>query len=209
MKRGPYAKKRIPSSERLSKEILRLIEHLKLEGGKQQPLAKILELGIRKFIQELLEEEVEQHIGKAYYEHGKERNGYRNGYKPAYLRTAEGKLLIEKPQVSDSREKFESALWKHIKANTERLEEIVIEMPACRQTGMRGVVLLEILKNYLRINKVIFYYPGLQSADSTRDSGKNMRHFASKIYQDMIWSICSVMRYTSPYDCIKVLKRLF
>ena len=124
------SEKRIPPSERLSKEILKLVQELKLEGGNQQLLGKILELGIRKFIQELLEEEIEQHIGKRYYEHGKERNGYRNGYKPAYLKTAEGKILIEKPQVSDSEEEFKSSLWKHIKANSERLEEIVVEMYA-------------------------------------------------------------------------------
>jgi hypothetical protein len=46
--------KRILASEKLSKEILSLIQDLKLEGGNRQLLGKILELGIRKFIQELL-----------------------------------------------------------------------------------------------------------------------------------------------------------
>jgi len=150
-----------------------------------------------------------ERLSKDYYEHGKERNSYHNGYRPASLKTAEGKLLIEKPQVSDSKEGYKSLLWEHIKANTERLEEIVVEMPTCRQTGMPGVVLLEILRNYLRINKAISYYPGLQSAGLMRGCGKNMRSFAKQICRDVVWYICSAMLFTSLYDCIKVPSRLF
>jgi len=138
------SEKRIPPSERLSKEILELIQGLREQGDNRRILSKLMELGIRKFIQELLEKEVEEHIGKGYYKQGKERNGYRNGYKPVSLKTAEGKLLIEKPQVSDSKEGYKSLLWKHIKANTERLEEIVVEMYA-RGCSVRDIE--ELLKD--------------------------------------------------------------
>lgn len=89
-----------------------------------------MQLSMRKLVQELLEKEVAEHIGKTYYEHGTARGGYRNGYKPAHLKTAENKLLIEKPQVADSSEGFHSELWPSIKGNTEQLERIAVEMYA-------------------------------------------------------------------------------
>lgn len=123
-------KKRIPPSERLSKNILELVQNLNSNGNNQELLSKLIQLSMRKTIQELLEQETSEHIGKGYYEQGQNRNGHRNGYKLAHLRTAEDKLLIEKPQVDDANEPFRSNIWKHIKGNTERLEKIVVEMYA-------------------------------------------------------------------------------
>ena len=85
---------------------------------------------MRKLVQELLEKEVKEHIGKAYYEQGNNRAGYRNGYKSSHLKTAEDKLRIERPQVADSLIPFRSPLWPHIKGNTEQLERIAVEMYA-------------------------------------------------------------------------------
>lgn len=123
-------KKRIPPSERLSKQILELMQNLNTNGNNQELLSKLMQLSMRKTIQEVLEQEVSKHIGKGYYEQGDARNGHRNGYKPAHIRTAEDKLLIEKPQVDDPNDPFRSNVWKHIKGNTERLEKIVVEMYA-------------------------------------------------------------------------------
>ena len=120
--------KRIPPSERVSKEIMELIEKLKGGGDNQEILAELIKLSIKKLLQEILEAEVEEYIGKEYYERGKDREGYRNGYKPAHIKTAEGKIRIEKPQVSDTKETFQSEVWKHIEGNTEQLERIAIEM---------------------------------------------------------------------------------
>jgi transposase-like protein len=123
-------KNRIPPSERLSKEILEMVQNLTETGSNKALLSKLIELSIRKTMQEVLEKEVTEHIGKDYYESGSDRNGYRNGYKPAHIKTSENKLLIERPQVDDSLEPFRSKIWKHIKGNTERLEHIAVEMYA-------------------------------------------------------------------------------
>jgi transposase-like protein len=123
-------KKRIPPSERLSKNILELVQNLSTNGNNQELLSKLMQLSMRKTIQEILEQEVTEHIGQGYYEQGQSRNGHRNGYKPAHIRTVEDKLLIERPQVDDPDTPFRSKAWKHIKGNTERLEKIVIEMYA-------------------------------------------------------------------------------
>jgi transposase-like protein len=123
-------KKRIPPSERLSKQILELMQNLNTNGNNQELLSKLMQLSMRKTVQEILEQETSEHIGKEYYEQGRDRSGHRNGYKPAHIRTAEDKLLIERPQVDDPQEPFRSSAWKHIKGNTERLEKIVVEMYA-------------------------------------------------------------------------------
>lgn len=123
-------RKRIPPSERLSKEIFELVHNLNPEGSNKGLLSKLLELSMRKTIQEILEKEISEHIGKDYYEQGSNRQGYRNGYKPAHIRSAEKKLLIERPQVDDTPERFISKVWKHIKGNSERLEKMAVEMYA-------------------------------------------------------------------------------
>jgi len=122
--------KRIPPSERISKEIMGIIQNLEGHRSNQKLLGELMQLSMRKLIQELLEKEIQEHIGKAYYEHGEDRAGYRNGYKSAHLKTTEKRIRIEKPQVADSLETFTSSLWQHIKGHTEKLEKIAVEMYA-------------------------------------------------------------------------------
>lgn len=120
--------KRIPPSEKISKEILETISNLDANSSNQKLLGQLMQLSMRKLVQELLEKEVEKHIGRGYYQQGEVRNGYRNGYKPSHLKTSESKLPVEKPQVADSLEGFKSSIWQHIKGNTDRLEQIAVEM---------------------------------------------------------------------------------
>jgi transposase-like protein len=122
-------KVRIPPSERISKEIMEIIQNL-TEHNNQKLLGQLMQLSMRKLVQELLEKEVQEYLGRAYYEHGETQKGYRNGYKPAHLKTAEDRLLVQKPQVADSPETFNSQLWSHIKGRTEQLERIAVEMYA-------------------------------------------------------------------------------
>jgi transposase-like protein len=119
---------RIPPSERISKEIMELIQNLTEHGNNQKLLGQLMQLSMRKLVQELLEKEVKEYLGRSYYEHGEKGKGYRNGYKPAHLKTAEDRLLVQKPQVADSPETFNSQLWSHIKGRTEQLERIAVEM---------------------------------------------------------------------------------
>ena len=122
--------KRIPPSEKISKEIMGTIQTLSEHSSNKKLLGRLAELSLRKLVQELLEEEVQEYIGKDYYEHGDSRQGYRNGYKTAHLKTAEKKVAIEKPQVADSPETFSSRFWPHIKGHSEQLEKIAVEMYA-------------------------------------------------------------------------------
>lgn len=73
------------------------MQNLNTNGNNQELLSKLMQLSMRKTIQEILEQDVSEHIGKGYYEQGQNRNGHRNGYKSAHIRTAEDKLLVERP----------------------------------------------------------------------------------------------------------------
>ena len=122
--------KRIPPSQKISNEIQELKEKFEKDETVDSKgfLDKLLKLGIRKVIQEMLEEEVKDYIGRDYYEHSQIDNGYRNGYKAGRIKTAEGKINIEKAQVCETGGSFRSKIWPHINGRTEELERMAVEM---------------------------------------------------------------------------------
>lgn len=123
--------KRVPPSEQLRNQIMDLLQQLDPNSAKRpELLGQVLRLGMRRLIQELLEAEVDEHVGSAYYAHATDRRGYRNGYQPATIKTAEQRLVIEKPQVADSPAPFRSALWPQLKGRSPQLERMAVEMYA-------------------------------------------------------------------------------
>jgi len=122
--------KRIPPSQKMSNEIMNLVKNLEPHKQSQDIFGQIVQLSIRKLVQELLEQEIKEHIGKDYYEQGDDRQGYRNGYEPARLKTAEGALPIQKPQITGHQERFHSEIWPVLKGRTQQLERIAVEMYA-------------------------------------------------------------------------------
>lgn len=122
-------KKRIPRSQLRGKEMLELRQ--KFEEGKisSSELAKgLIEIGMKRFIEEVLEEEVSEYLGREYYERGNSPKGYRNGYKQGIIRSGEGKIVVDRPQVSDSQEIYRSKIWPYLKGRTEKLERLAVEM---------------------------------------------------------------------------------
>ncbi len=117
--------KRIPPSDVLEK----LAEGLRKGSEASDLTGELIRIGARKVIQELLEAEVEETLGRGYYERRSEENkGYRNGYKKRTLDTAEGRLAIDLPQVRDTDEPFSSALWEQLRKRTQVLENLVSKM---------------------------------------------------------------------------------
>lgn len=124
----PMPKKRIPPSKRIDNEINELRYNLGEEANSKDFFGKLVKLAMRRIVQEVLENEVSEFTGRDYYKHGSEKDGHRNGYEPSSLRTAEGRLEIERPQVRGSEVPFESQAWPHLKKNTAQLEHNAIEM---------------------------------------------------------------------------------
>ncbi len=87
---------RVPASERTSQRIEQLVNALEA----QEESSSLSQLGLRKIIEELLEAEVAERLGRGYYERGPdEGEGHRNGYRKGRLKTAEGGVGYSVPQV--------------------------------------------------------------------------------------------------------------
>ena len=68
-------------------------------------------------------------MGRGYYERGEgKRRGYRNGYESKKLRTAEGKVEVEAPQLRDTEETYRSAILEQMGRQSKELERLVMEM---------------------------------------------------------------------------------
>ena len=72
--------KNLPS-EKVSKEIAELLENNKV--GNEGFFSEVIRKSVKKIVQEILEQEVQDYLGRGYYERNPEsRCGYRNGYEP-------------------------------------------------------------------------------------------------------------------------------
>lgn len=116
---------RIPPSERLAQ----MAEGLRKGGEVEGLTSELVRLGARKLAQELLEAEAEEALGRGRYERrGPDQRGWRNGYKTRRLRTAEGQLAVELPQLRDTVGPARLRLWEALGRRTEVLERLVVEM---------------------------------------------------------------------------------
>ena len=89
-----------------------------------------MKLAARLIVEEALEEEVEDVIGRGYYAHGDGSRGHRNGYRRGNLDNAEGRIACAVPQVRGTLKPFQSAIREALGSRTEELERFAIEMYA-------------------------------------------------------------------------------
>ena len=118
--------KRVPPSVRTDQQIREL-----LDGGSGGDVrAELIRLGVRRIIEEALEREVSEYLGRGFYrrEAGEQVRGYRNGYRTGKLKSAEGAIAYAVPQVSDTPEPYESKIRAHVSGRSEQLEHLATEM---------------------------------------------------------------------------------
>jgi transposase-like protein len=117
---------RIPASERTSQKLDELLTQGVAEGDAR---AELIKLAVRKIVEEALEAEVAEAVGRDYYENGAAPGaGYRNGYRRGRRRTAEGPIEYGVPQVADRAEPFVSRVRARVAGRTAELERLAIEM---------------------------------------------------------------------------------
>ena len=117
---------RIPASERTSQKLEELLTQGVADGDAR---AELLKLAVRKIVEETLEAEVAEAVGRDYYESGAVPGaGYRNGYRRGRLRTAEGPIEYGTPQVADRSEPFVSRVRAGLGGRTAELERLAVEM---------------------------------------------------------------------------------
>ena len=99
--------KRIPPSMRTRQSLSDLIAG---RLGSPDGRAELVKLAARLIIEEALESECRDALGRDYYERGAEEGrGYRNGVRPGRLKTAEGLIDFAAPQVAGRRSARRSA----------------------------------------------------------------------------------------------------
>ena len=137
--------RRVPASDRTREALSDLIEgRLSSESGRTE----LVQLATRLIIEEGLEAEVRDALGRDYYERGAQAGGgYRNGLRQGRLKTAEGMIAYSAPQVAGRDVTFRSELRDHLKGHSEALEALAIEMLA------RG---LSVLSTDMRAGSAIF-----------------------------------------------------
>jgi transposase-like protein len=127
IKNGEHAmNQRIAPSQKLQQGL-----HEMLSQGYVQddlPASQFLKLAARMVIQQALEQEASDYLGRERYERQPATTGYRNGYKPGRIRSAEGEVRVEVPQVRDTPEPYRSRLMSFLRGNSDVLDYLVTQM---------------------------------------------------------------------------------
>ncbi len=115
---------KVAPSERFRAE---LDEALAGVAGEHDPIETVGRLGARLILQQALEDEVTEFLGRARYERAGEAISYRNGYEPRTVKTTAGPMRLERPRVRDaSKLGFQSKVLGKGVARTHALESLVI-----------------------------------------------------------------------------------
>jgi len=122
-------KNKVKPSEVLSKTIENLLNG---EHPTDELLSDLLRLGAQRILQETAEGEVDEFLGRGWYQRSEDgaqtHRGYRNGYTPVTLKTTQGPITLQRPRIRDNEEPFESAILSRIDRLEERLVKLATEM---------------------------------------------------------------------------------
>ena len=116
---------RVPASERTRNALKDMF------AGKSPPdRSSLVRQAARLIVEEALESEATDALGRGYYEHGADRRGYRNGNRLGKVKTAEGEIEFAVPQLADMAQPFRSRIREVLRGRTEELERLAVEMYA-------------------------------------------------------------------------------
>ena len=119
---------RLSAPERTREELRGLMNG---ELGTAAGRSDLVCLALRLIVEEALEGEVADVLGRERYERGDgEKAGYRNGYRPGKMKTAEGAVDYSAPQVRDTPEPFVSNVRAALSGRTRELERLAVELYA-------------------------------------------------------------------------------
>jgi putative transposase len=115
---------KIVPSERLRRE---LDEVLAGVGEHDDPVEAVARLGARLIMQQALEDEVTEFLGRERYARADGAAIYRNGYEPRTVKTTSGAMELERPRIRDAvKLGFDSQVLGKGVARTNALEALII-----------------------------------------------------------------------------------
>ena len=119
---------RIPATERTREKLRDLLEgRSEVADGRSE----LVRLAARLIIEEALEGEARDALGRDYYARGATPGtGYRNGYRRGRVPSAEGAIEYSAPQIADRDAPFRSRIREVVRGRTQELEALAVEMYA-------------------------------------------------------------------------------
>jgi transposase-like protein len=107
----------------------KLFEEL-LQSDRENIFHDFFKRGMEKLLQESLEQEVTDYLGRDWYQRKEERrtSGYRNGYYDRKVKTSEGLLELRQPRVRNTEEEFESQILQRLDRLEDNLKLLAKEM---------------------------------------------------------------------------------
>ena len=113
-----------------SRHLRQALHEFLTQGIEQEesPTSALLGLAARVVLQEALESEQRDALGRERYQRGSEGR-YRNGYRPGHIEGAEGRIRVEVPQVRGIAG-YSSTLMGFLQDHSEVLERLATEMYA-------------------------------------------------------------------------------
>jgi len=103
-----------------------------LSGGletEEQPVSQLIKLAAQLIVQKAMEQEATDFLGRGRYERREgEQNGLRNGYGWGRIRSAEGEIQVQVPQVRGLGVPYRSKLMGFLRGNSDVLEHLVVQM---------------------------------------------------------------------------------
>lgn len=117
--------RKLRPSDVLHKQIQDLIA-----GEGENSLKDLLKLATGKILQEALESEVTDYLGRQWYEHSDSEDngsGYRNGYYKRRVRSGEGTFNINVPRIRED-DSFESKILRRLNDLESNLQRLASEL---------------------------------------------------------------------------------
>src|SRR3954452_1804239 len=117
---------KIVPSERLRRELDEVLGGI---GEHDDPVEAVARIGARLIMQQALEDEVTEFLGRERYQRADGDSGaiYRNGYEPRTVKTTSGSMELERPRIRDAAALgFESQVLGKGVARTHALEALII-----------------------------------------------------------------------------------
>jgi putative transposase len=122
---GSIPMQRLSAPERTREELRALMNG---DLGTAAGRGDLVRLALRLIVEEALEGEVCDVLGRERYERGEdEKAGYRNGYRTGRVKTAEGAVEYSAPQVRQTPEPFVSSVRAAFSGRTRELERLAVD----------------------------------------------------------------------------------
>ena len=121
---------KIAPSEMKAQELGAMLQGQSEGQSGEELLSALVRLSTERVLQEALEHEQARALGRGRSERRDGELGYRNGYEAGTLKTAEGVLRVQVPQIRGRAEPYRSQLWSQVATTSEVLKRLIVEMYA-------------------------------------------------------------------------------